>query len=599
MSDIVELKRVLAQRAQSVAEHLLPGGKRQGHEWRAGSVEGEAGQSLGVHLSGDKAGLWKDFAADAGGDLIDLWMATRRQDLPTALDDIRRWLGLERPRAYSAPRRDWKRPPRPKCQAPAGRAFAYLTHDRRLPRDVLAAYRVGEDERGNIVFPFLLPDGTLALAKRREPVDGARPVPTMADCEPVLFGWQAMPVNARAVVITEGEIDAMSWAAFGWHALSVPFGGGAGAKQKWIESEYERLQRFERIYLATDMDGPGDEAAEAIADRLGYHRCLRVRMPRKDANECLAAGVPKADMDAAIAGAEWFNLPGLRLPSEYADQVMALFWPKEGEHVGYRTPYAGLGDKLLFRPGELTIWTGDAGAGKTQILSDCAVDWIAQGSRLCLSSLEMHPRHTLKRMVKQVVGTDRPTERALRAALDWLSGGLLLYDHTGKRTIDEMLTLFDYGRARWGCDQFVIDSLMRLGVAGDDYNTQEAVIFRLVEWAMASKVHVHLVAHSKKGERDRGVPETADIKGAMEIGANAFNIVSLWRDRKFEDNVASMRITDDAGADRLFASKPGVVLNVAKQRNGDHEGRTGLWFDQKTYRYRSSLDPAAWKRSYL
>jgi twinkle protein len=42
-----------------------------------------------------------------------------------------------------------------------------------------------------------------------------------------------------------------------------------------------------------------------------------------------------------------------------------------------------------------------------------------------------------------------------------------------------------------------------------------------------------------------------------------------------------------------------VILNVAKQRNGDFEGKTGLWFDQKTYRYRSKFDSATWKRSYL
>ena len=54
MTDIVELKRMLVARAQAVAEHLLPAGKREGHEWRVGSVDGEPGQSLGVHLTGER-----------------------------------------------------------------------------------------------------------------------------------------------------------------------------------------------------------------------------------------------------------------------------------------------------------------------------------------------------------------------------------------------------------------------------------------------------------------------------------------------------------------------------------------------------------------
>lgn len=599
MGDIVELKRLLTGQAQTVAEHLLPGGKREGHEWRAGSLAGEAGKSLGVHLSGQKAGVWSDFATGETGDLIDLWVAAKRVDLSAALEEIRGWLGVERPTLHRPEKREWHRPAKPKCRAPQGRAMDYLREDRNLPAESIEAYKIAEDDQGNIIFPFLLPDGTLALAKRRDSADGAKPVPTEANCEAVLFGWQAIPPNARAVVITEGELDAVSWHAYGHPALSVPFGGGGGGKQKWIESEFDRMDRFERIYLATDMDGPGDEAALEIASRLGKHRCLRVSMPRKDGNACLVDGVTAAEMDTAIAGATWFDESGLKRPTDYTDQVIRLFWPREGERVGYATPYGKLGTKLLFRSGEVTIWTGDSGAGKTQILNDCVVDWVKQGGLVCLSSLEMHPRFTLKRMCKQVVGTDRPTESAIVASMEWLYDGLFLYELVGKQKLDEMLRVFDYARSRYGCDTFVIDSLMRLGVAGDDYNTQEAVIFRLVDWAMASNVHVHLVAHSKKGDRDRGAPGIEDIKGAMEIGANAFNIISVWRDRKHEDAVALLANSDPVAADKLKAEKPGVIMNVAKQRNGDFEGKIGLWFDQKTYRYRSSADGATWKRSYL
>jgi twinkle protein len=600
MTDIVELKRMLATQAQAVAEHLLPAGRREGHEWRAGSTVGEKGQSLGVHLDGQKAGVWSDFSTGESGDLIDLWAAVKGLDLPAALEDIRAWFGVQRPKLHQPKPKQWKRPAAPRCAIPQRRALAYLREDRNLPADVLMAYKIGEDDRQAIVFPFEHPDGTLAMAKRRDSVDGAKPVPMDSGCEPILFGWQAIPANARTVVITEGEIDALSWAAYGHRALSVPFGGGGGGKQKWIENDFDRLDRFERIYLALDMDGPGDEAAAEIASRLGHHRCLRVRMPRKDANQCLVEGVPQSAMDAAIDSAIWFEVTGLRLPSDFTDEVTRLFWPRDGERVGYRTPYGKLGDKLLFRPAEVTIWTGDSGAGKTQLLSDCAIDWIRQGGRICLSSLEMHPAFTLKRMCKQIIGTDRPTEAAIKAALAWASSGLLVYEVTGKQKLEELLNVFDYGRSRYGCDLFVIDSLMRLGIAGDDYNSQEAVIFRIVDWAMGTGVHVHLVAHSKKGERDRGSPGIEDIKGTMELGANAFNIVSVWRNRKFEDEIAKLQAGGDGeGAARLRESKPGVILNVAKQRNGDFEGKIGLWFDQQTYRYRSSADDATWKRTYL
>jgi twinkle protein len=598
LMDASELKRMLADRAQAVAEMLLPAGKMASHEWRAGSIAGEPGKSLGVHLRGAKAGVWSDFGTGESGDLLDLWCAVKRIPFTAAMDEARAWLGVERPK-LQAEKREWKRPQKPECHQPKDRAWAYLTEDRNLPVKILQDYKIGEDDKGNIIFPFLHPDGTLALVKRRDSIDGAKPVPTEAECEPILFGWQAIPENARSIILTEGEIDAMSWAAYGHPAMSVPFGGGGGGKQKWIENEYDRLDRFEKIYLAMDMDAPGDEAAHEIASRLGTHRCVRVKMPCKDGNRCLVDGIKADAMAKALVDATWFEQVGIRSPSEYLPKLEALFWPGENEHIGFRTPYGSLGHKLLFRPAEVTIWTGDSGAGKTQILNDCIVDWIKQGARVCLSSLEMQPQQTLKRMCKQVVGTDRPTREAIGAALQYMDPGLFIYDVIGKQKLDEMLRVFSYARARYGCNMFVIDSLMRLGVAGDDYNTQESVIFRLVEWAMSSSVHLHLVAHAKKGERDRGAPAIEDIKGAMELGANAFNIISVWRDRKFEDKVAEMQQANPDEARKMLAVYGGVVMNVAKQRNGDFEGKIGLWFDQKTYRYRSKLDGESWRRDYL
>lgn len=595
MTDIVAIKRMLADRAQSVAEMLLPGGRKEGQEWRAGSVDGEKGQSLGVHLSGQKAGIWQDFQSGEGGDLLDLWCAAKGLTLAQALDAARDWLGVARPEPYREPKKSYQRPPKPRCSAPRGRARDYLVETRNIQPVVLDAYRIGEQD-DEIIFPFLLPDGELALAKARKAEDGAKPRPTAANCEPVLFGWQAIHEGAREVVITEGEIDALSWASFGIAALSVPFGGGKGGKQNWIENEFERLERFERIYISTDMDRPGDEAAEEIASRLGRHRCYRVKLPHKDANECLVAGVGEFAMRDALAKAEALDPDGLKRASDYADKVVHLFWPAHEERQGYTVPYAKITDKLHFRPAEMTLWSGAAGSGKSQIISDCIPHWIKQGSRICLASLEMKGEQTLRRMCKQTGGLDRPTAQYIERILDWLDGGLLLYERVGKAGVPALLEVFDYARAKYGCDQFIIDSLMRLGIAQDDYNGQEKAVFQIVDWTIQHNVHLHLVAHSRKGERGQGAPETEDIKGAMEIGANAFNILTVWRNRKHEEAVAAAK-TD---AERLeLEQHPGVVLNVAKQRNGDFEGKVGLWFDQSTYRYHSSFERGFWGRSFV
>ncbi len=96
LTDIRELVRMLAAQAPSLAAELLPHGRKDGHEWRCGSLHGEPGRSLAVHLSGPKAGVWCDFASGEAGDALDLVAAVHFSgDKGRAVAWSRRWLGLD------------------------------------------------------------------------------------------------------------------------------------------------------------------------------------------------------------------------------------------------------------------------------------------------------------------------------------------------------------------------------------------------------------------------------------------------------------------------------------------------------------------------
>ena len=102
MRDARELARRLAARAPALAAELLPHGVREGQEWRVGSLGGERGRSLAVHLSGDRAGVWSDFSSGEGGDALDLVAARLyRGDIAQAMDWARHWLGLSNTAAAS------------------------------------------------------------------------------------------------------------------------------------------------------------------------------------------------------------------------------------------------------------------------------------------------------------------------------------------------------------------------------------------------------------------------------------------------------------------------------------------------------------------
>ncbi len=77
-----------------LCEYLLPNGHRDRSEWRCGSVQGEAGKSLGVCLTGAKAGVWSDFGDDAKGDLLDLVQGCLGLDKGEAVRWAKNWLGI-------------------------------------------------------------------------------------------------------------------------------------------------------------------------------------------------------------------------------------------------------------------------------------------------------------------------------------------------------------------------------------------------------------------------------------------------------------------------------------------------------------------------
>lgn len=103
---------------------------------------------------------------------------------------------------------------------------------------------------------------------------------------------------------------------------------GAGNHQ-WIESDWERLERFSDILVFFDCDEAGEKGAREVIQRLGPDRCRRVRFVdgSKDANEFLLKGAEHADFEELIQQAQPLDPEELRSAADYIPQVVALFYP--------------------------------------------------------------------------------------------------------------------------------------------------------------------------------------------------------------------------------------------------------------------------------
>lgn len=570
-----ELSRMLAARADSVARELLPNGKPDGREWRVGSVNGEAGQSLGVCIKGDKAGTWKDFNTGDGGDLLDLIRAAQGVDLPQACDIARAMLGLPSEKLLREPKKNYSRPKRPKCQAPKSVVKEYLA-SRGISEATMAAYKIGE--QGNrMVFPFLR-DGELIMAKTREAVDGGKTKPTEANCEPCLFGWQAVPAKSRDLIITEGEIDALSVREMGFPALSVPYGGGGGDKQGWIEHEFERLSAYDSLYLMLDNDETGDQGVAEIVKRLGRDRIRIVRIPKpyKDANDLLTkARFSEVDMANLLMRAETLDPAELRAASSYRDQVLGEV--EAGEAPGFDLPWPKTHDTFRMRFGESIIVAGVNGHGKTELVGNIALSVISQNNRACIASYEFKPQRYLRRFLRQAAAMENPSTPLMSAGFDWLDDKLWMVDAHGKDRAQKTLEVFRYAARRYGVRFFVLDNLSKCGIADDDYQAQKEFIDELSELAREMDVVVIIVMHMTKGDESRPSGKM-QARGSGQITDLVDSLLIVWRNKPKEK---AMQVGDHEKSD-----EPDCKLICEKQRNGEHETAYKLWFDQPSHQFK-------------
>lgn len=239
---------------------------------------------------------------------------------------------------------------------------------------------------------------------------------------------------------------------------------------------------------------------------------------------------------------------------------------------------------IQFRPGEVTVWGGANGNGKSLVTGQVALSLCEQGERACVASFEMKPVKTLERMARQwscfnpgdpaYQGTTHLTKRLNELYgqfRDWTDKRMWLYDRQGTVTAAQVCAVARYCAKQLGITQFFVDSLMKCVAGEDDYNGQKSFIDELTAIARDSGMHIHVVHHIRKPARESDLPSKYDYKGSGSITDQVDNVISVWR------NKAKEKLRAEG---RAFAEMdPDTKLICDKQRNGEWEGAIGLWFD--------------------
>jgi len=411
------------------------------------------------------------------------------------------------------------------------------------------------------------------------------------------FGWHTVPQDAKEVIITEGEFDAMAvFQATARPAISLP----SGCRNLPVEV-LPLLERFEKIYLWMDSDAPGQEGAQVFANKLGLKRCFIVPASdeAKDANEALLKGMNLHEflLRAEIVPHERI----LTFKSLRQTVLHEIFHPNE--YAG--TPFTSLPQFTSiikgFRRGEMTVMTGPTGSGKTTFLSQLSLDLAEQGVNTLWGSFEIKNQRLLKKLLHQYCRGplalppnvhnrgEKMVELVNNLADRFEALPLYFLKFHGTTEVENVLDAMDYATYVHDCQHIILDNLQFMltrdfkssqkqyshGSYYDKFDMQDIAMEKLRKFATDRNVHLTVVVHPRK-----------------EDDQNPLGLSSFYGSAKATQEADIVLILQQNGSEKL--------IQVKKNRFDGTLGSTPLFYDSASGRYEEvAMDIAAAKQHLI
>lgn len=257
-------------------------------------------------------------------------------------------------------------------------------------------------------------------------------------------------------------------------------------------------------------------------------------------------------------------------------------------------PWEKVNPYFDFRKGEVTIWAGQNGHGKSQVTDQVKLSLLGQGQKVGNASFEMKPVTNLRRMARMFFQANpfdpaynNPEGMGLIDGLfdefcDWTDQRLWIFNQTGNTDGQKVRGFVRYCAKELKLGHIFVDNLAKCVRDEDDYNEQKAFIGEMCAIAMDYQVHIHIVHHLKKppgGECSK--PDKTDIKGSGSITDQPDNIMLVWRNKPKEEDRKT-----GSGAKR---DEPDCIIYCRKQRNyegnEENEPTIALWHDKDSLQF--------------
>lgn len=464
----------------------------------------------------------------------------------------------------------------------------WLQNERKIPVEI--AVKAGLYSEGTkLAFPFFA-NGQLRYAKLRgldktfrRDRSGASStlwrIDTLA---------KATGKNDR-LIITEGEIDALSWMAVdtAW-VVSVPDGAQINEEGRgkivpdedkpfaWLWQDgrlHPDLDKFARIVLSVDGDEKGRILRNELAVRFGRERCWTVVYPAecKDANDVLVRY--GADALRRMLAEAVPLVPDRLLPIE---DIPTSPWR------GYSSGWPDLDDHLIVGCPELMIITGQPGHGKSQFALTLGMNLARlHGLRGAILQFEDNVER-LKTDIRRYAQAWRGQERGVPVPDDIESWSREFFVGIGPQDCDDEAHSLDWlcraleeATKRHGCKWAIIDPWNEVEHLWDRSQTEavytNGALRALKMLARRLDILLMIVAHPTKsgGERD-GIEFMSlyDISGAAAFNNKADHGVIVFRPDPARSEV---QVKIAKSKDHRRMGVPGTVTMRFNSKNASYE----------------------------
>jgi twinkle protein len=388
-----------------------------------------------------------------------------------------------------------------------------------------------------------------------------------------LYGQWLWRDSGRMVVVTEGEIDALSVSQLQgnkWPVVSIPQGAQSAASA--FRKAITYLEQFDSVVICFDQDEAGRQAAKDCAELLTPGKAKIVTLPLKDANDMLVAGRGKELIDA-LWSAKTYRPDGIVNASETWDRVNAYM---TATHDLPQFPWPGINDILKgLWPARIMLITAGTGIGKSTICGELAYHLLRtrpEDENIGYIALEETVEESDLRFMslaanKPLLVNNNLSQDQLKAAFDETlgTGRLYLYDHFGSLDGDNLVAKIKYLAISCNC-RFIFLDHVSIVVSGNEEITDERRSIDLLMTKLRSLVgelqdtSLIVVSHLKrsagKSHEEGGQVSLSDLRGSQSLAQLSDVVLAGERDQQCEDNPNLIRL-------RVLKNRPAGKTGLA------------------------------------